>query len=235
MSDGGRAGRAEAAQYDNGVTASGCRRACGGDAGEAVHDGPAAADEVVLPVGTARRALYERRETAAPVRIRCHRHEGIVVANTRRFPGLAGLAATWELTLADGRTLTAPAALPDLRPGETAAVPLPFTLPRDGGEAWLALRVVTAEDEPPAPHGTEVCAPRVRLWAAAPAAAVPAPVEMDDDGLPVHPVPTAARALALGWAPSDAPGRASRGNGTTVPEDNVPPGAQRRSRSLRLL
>ncbi|WP_338058706.1 DUF4981 domain-containing protein [Streptomyces mangrovisoli] len=103
------------------------------------------------------------RGTAAPVWIKCHRHEGVVVGNHRRLPGLGGLAGEWRLALADGRTLTGPARLPDLRPGETAAVPLPFAVPAEGGEAWLTLWVTLAEARPWAPRGTVVCAPRTRL------------------------------------------------------------------------
>ncbi|GGJ50884.1 hypothetical protein GCM10010121_072270 [Streptomyces brasiliensis] len=149
------------------------------------------ADGVLLPGGASEAALHERLESTAPVGIACHRHEGIVLANRQRSRGLDGLAARWELVLADGRTLTAPAALPDLRPGQTAVVPLPFALPRDGGDAWLTLRVTTARDEPWAPRGTQMCAPRVRLRIGAPA------VEVDADGLLVHPALTAAPTLSL--------------------------------------
>ncbi|MFF4436763.1 beta-galactosidase domain 4-containing protein [Streptomyces sp. NPDC001621] len=86
-----------------------------------------------------------------------------MVTNQQRLQGLARLTATWELTLPDGRTLTAPAALPDLRPGETAAVPLPLRLPKDGGAIRLTLRVLTAEDRPGTPRGTQLCAPRLTL------------------------------------------------------------------------
>lgn len=103
----------------------------------------------------------------APVWFGSFRHEGVVVGNRQRTRDLTWLAGTWELTAADGRTLTGPAPLPALRPGETAAVPLPFALPRDGGEVWLTLRVTTAEDLPWASRGTEVCAPRLRLLPAA--------------------------------------------------------------------
>lgn len=47
---------------------------------------------------------------------------------------------------ADERRGPASGELLDLRPGETAAVPPPFALPEDGGEAWLTLRVTTARD-----------------------------------------------------------------------------------------
>uniref|UniRef100_UPI003570F99D DUF4981 domain-containing protein n=1 Tax=Streptomyces canarius TaxID=285453 RepID=UPI003570F99D len=140
MDEGRPAGPVGAGPDDSGTAAPGRRGAYGGDAGARV--GP---------------------QSAAPVGVRCHRHEGIVVTNRQRVRGLGWLAATWELALADGRLLTAPAGLPDLRPGETAAVPLPWRRPAEGGPAWLTLRVVTAEDRPGAPRGTEVCAPCVPL------------------------------------------------------------------------
>ncbi|MFE9621856.1 glycoside hydrolase family 2 TIM barrel-domain containing protein [Streptomyces sp. NPDC006527] len=206
VSDGRPAGRGGAGLYDNGVTAPGHRWAYGGDFGEPYHDGAFVADGVVFPDRTPKPVLYEHRELAAPLRLRCFRHEGLVLANHQHFRGLEWLAAEWELSLADGGTLTAPAELPALRPGETAVVPLPLELPADGGEAWLTLRVTTAEDLPWAPRGTQVCAPQLRLRAAVPAQeepAVAAPVEVDGDGLLVHPLLTAAPTLSLWRAPTD--------------------------------
>ncbi|MGJ5751898.1 beta-galactosidase [Streptomyces puniciscabiei] len=205
VSDGRPAGRAGAGLYDNGVTAPGHRWAYGGDFGETVHDGAFVADGVVFPDRTPKPALYEHREIAAPVRIECYKHEGIVLGNHQHFRGLDWLAGEWELVLADGRRLTAPAELPDLRPGQTAAVPLPFEVPRDGGEAWLTLRVTVAEEQPWAPRGTEVCVPQVRLRGPAVVADVPAEghVEVDGEGLLVHPLLTAAPTLSLWRAPTD--------------------------------
>ncbi|MFG2937565.1 glycoside hydrolase family 2 TIM barrel-domain containing protein [Streptomyces sp. NPDC048282] len=206
VSDGRPVGRTGAGLYDNGVTAPGHRWAYGGDFGEALHDGAFVADGVVFPDRTPKPAMYEHREIAAPVRIRCFRHEGIVLANHQHFRGLEWLAGTWELALADGRTLTGPAKLPELCPGETAAVPLPFEVPADGGEAWLTLRVTVGEDQAWAPAGTEVCAPQIRIRAADPLGEpVPAgpAVEVDGEGLLRHPLLTAAPALSLWRAPTD--------------------------------
>ncbi|WP_089103901.1 glycoside hydrolase family 2 TIM barrel-domain containing protein [Streptomyces hyaluromycini] len=206
VSDGRPVGRAGAGLYDNGVTAPGHRWAYGGDFGEALHDGAFVADGIVFPDRTPKPAMYEHREIAAPVRIRCFRHEGIVLANHQHFRGFDWLTGTWELALADGRTLTGPAELPELCPGETAAVPLPFEVPADGGEAWLTLRVTVAEGQAWAPAGTEVCAPQIRLRAADPLGPpVPAgpAVEVDGEGLLLHPLLTAAPALSLWRAPTD--------------------------------
>ncbi|MFI6560537.1 glycoside hydrolase family 2 TIM barrel-domain containing protein [Streptomyces sp. NPDC050534] len=205
VSDGRPAGRAGAGLYDNGVTAPGHRWAYGGDFGETIHDGAFVADGVVFPDRTPKPALYEHREIAAPVRIECYRHEGIVLGNHQHFRGLDWLSGTWELSLADGRTLTAPAELPHLRPGETAAVPLPFAVPCDGGETWLTLRVTTAEDLPWAPRGTEVCVPQVRLRGPSVSRDVPVEgvVRVDDEGLLLHPLLTAGPTLSLWRAPTD--------------------------------
>ncbi|MFC5212928.1 glycoside hydrolase family 2 TIM barrel-domain containing protein [Streptomyces coerulescens] len=205
VSDGRPVGRGGAGLYDNGVTAPGYRWAYGGDFGETIHDGAFIADGVVFPDRTPKPAMYEHREIAAPVRIERYRHEGIVLTNHQHFRGFDWLTAVWELSLADGRTLTAPAELPELCPGETAAVPLPFALPEDGGEAWLTLRVSVAEDQPWAPRGTEVCVPQVRLRgpAAAEVAPVARQVEVDGEALLVHPLLTAAPTLSLWRAPTD--------------------------------
>ncbi|WP_327691952.1 MULTISPECIES: glycoside hydrolase family 2 TIM barrel-domain containing protein [unclassified Streptomyces] len=205
VSDGRPAGRAGAGLYDNGVAAPGHRWAYGGDFGETIHDGAFIADGVVFPDRTPKPALYEHREIAAPVRIECYKHEGIVLGNHQHFRGLDWLSGQWVLSLADGRTLTAPAELPDLRPGETAAVPLPFDVPREGGEAWLTLRVTTAEGQPWAPRGTEICTPQVRLREPARREDVPVdrPVAVDGEGLLLHPLLTAAPALSLWRAPTD--------------------------------
>ncbi|MEV5908499.1 glycoside hydrolase family 2 TIM barrel-domain containing protein [Streptomyces chartreusis] len=205
VSDGRPAGRGGAGLYDNGVAAPGYRWAYGGDFGETIHDGPFIADGVVFPDRTPKPAMYEHREISAPLRIECFRHEGIVLGNHQHFRGLDWLAGEWRLDLADGTTLTAPAVLPTLCPGETAAVPLPFEVPRDGGEAWLTLRVTVAEDQLWAPRGTVVCVPQVRLRGPAVAEVPPVEgrIEVDGEGLLVHPLLTAAPTLSLWRAPTD--------------------------------
>ncbi|MDN0198530.1 glycoside hydrolase family 2 TIM barrel-domain containing protein [Streptomyces sp. S.PNR 29] len=206
VNDGRPAGRGGAGLYEGGVAAPGHRWAYGGDFGETVHDGAFIADGVVFPDRTPKPVLYEHREIAAPVRLECFRHEGVVVGNHQHFRGLEWLSFAWELVVADGPAVTVPARLPALRPGETAAVPLPFELPEDGGEAWLTLRVTTADDEPWAPRGTVVCLPQVRLRAAPSMTHVPVAdrsVEVDEEGLLVHPLLTAAPTLSLWRAPTD--------------------------------
>ncbi|MFE4817038.1 glycoside hydrolase family 2 TIM barrel-domain containing protein [Streptomyces sp. NPDC056704] len=205
VNDGRPAGRGGAGLYDNGVTAPGHRWAYGGDFGETVHDGAFVADGVVFPDRTPKPVMYEHREIAAPVRLAYVGGE-LRVTNHQHFRGLEWLAAEWELSLAEGGTLTVAAELPDVRAGESVAVPMPFTLPEDGGEAWLTLRVTTADEEAWAPRGTEVCVPQVRLRAATPVGSVAtedSSVEVDEDGLLVHPLLTAAPVLSLWRTPTD--------------------------------
>ncbi|MFJ5274885.1 glycoside hydrolase family 2 TIM barrel-domain containing protein [Streptomyces sp. NPDC088358] len=205
VSDGRPAGRGGAGLYDHGVTAPGHRWAYGGDFGEAIHDGAFVADGVVFPDRTPKPVMFEHREIAAPVRLAYAGGE-LRVTNHQHFRGLEWLAAEWLLSLADGGTRTAPAELPRVPAGGSAVLPMPFTLPEEGGEAWLTLRVTTAGDEAWAPRGTEVCVPQVRLRAAAPmaSATLPGPpVEVDEDGLLVHPLLTAAPVLSLWRTPTD--------------------------------
>ncbi|MEU1027580.1 glycoside hydrolase family 2 TIM barrel-domain containing protein [Streptomyces mirabilis] len=205
VNDGRPAGRGGAGLYDNGVTAPGHRWAYGGDFGETVHDGAFVADGVVFPDRTPKPVMYEHREIAAPVRLAYVGGE-LRLTNHQHFRGLEWLAAEWELSLAEGGTLTVAAELPDVRAGESVAVPMPFTLPQDGGEAWLTLRVTTADEEAWAPRGTEVCVPQVQLRAATPVGSVAtedSSVEVDEDGLLVHPLLTAAPVLSLWRTPTD--------------------------------
>ncbi|KQX78515.1 glycoside hydrolase family 2 TIM barrel-domain containing protein [Streptomyces sp. Root1310] len=205
VNDGRPVGRGGAGLYDNAVAAPGHRWAYGGDFGEKDHDGAFIADGVVFPDRTPKPVMYEHRELAAPVRLHGVGPEGVTLSNHQHFRGLDWLAGEWELSLAHGGTLTAQAELPDLRPGGTVEVPLPFALPDDGGEAWLTLRVTTARDLPWAPRGTAVCAPQVRLRAPVPAEdpVGSGRVEIDADGLLVHPLLACAPALSLWRAPTD--------------------------------
>ncbi|MFB7441177.1 glycoside hydrolase family 2 TIM barrel-domain containing protein [Streptomyces mirabilis] len=205
VNDGRPAGRGGAGLYDNGVAAPGHRWAYGGDFGETIHDGAFVADGVVFPDRTPKPVMYEHREIAAPVRLAYVGGE-LRLTNHQHFRGLEWLTAEWELSLAEGGTLTAAAELPDVRARESVAVPMPFTLPEDGGEAWLTLRVTTADEEAWAPRGTEVCVPQVRLRAATPVGSAVLPdsaVEVDEDGLLVHPLLTAAPVLSLWRTPTD--------------------------------
>ncbi|MER6136823.1 glycoside hydrolase family 2 TIM barrel-domain containing protein [Streptomyces sp. NPDC001815] len=207
VNDGRPAGRGGLGLYADGVAGPGHRWAYGGDFDETIHDGAFIADGVVFPDRTPKPVMYEHREIAAPVRLTYE--EGVLLVHNRQhFRGLEWLTAEWLLVRADGGTERVPAELPDVLPGRSAAVPMPFPLPGpSAGEAWLTLRVTTADDEAWAPAGTEMCVPQVRLSVAAAEThpePVPGPaVALDDAALLVHPLLTAAPVLCLWRAPTD--------------------------------
>ena len=102
--------------------------------------------------------------------------------------------------------------LPALGPGERANVELPgWVAPPEGsGEAFLTVRVTTAEASGWAPQGFEVCAVQVPVGAGrrasggrAPPPTRTPPCRSHDDGLLRHPAFAAPPTLALWRAPTD--------------------------------
>ena len=208
-------GRPAPRLYDDGVAAPGYRWAYGGDFGDSPNDGNFCADGVVFPDRTPKPAMYEHRELAAPVRLASLDGDGASCRNRQHFRDLDWLAAR----VAAGRTrtagpLTAPRrpARPCRRASRRRAAAARAAA--DGGEVWLTLRVTTADDEPWAPRGTEVCtaagaaARETATWRPGPGRAAAAPSTLDDDGLLVHPLLTArARAEPVARADRQRPAR----------------------------
>ncbi|WP_030440477.1 glycoside hydrolase family 2 TIM barrel-domain containing protein [Actinoplanes subtropicus] len=191
--------------WSDGVAAPGWRWAYGGDFGDEPNDGNFCADGLVFPDRTPKPAMYEHRELAAPIRL-TYSDGVLTVRNRQHFRDLSWLSASYSVT---GSSPVA-VALPDIRPGGSAALALPDISEMSPGEAWLTLRVVTAHDEPWAPAGTEVCAPQVRLRAEtrplpdrAALRRPGSPVPLDDHGLLVHPLLSRAPELSLWRAPID--------------------------------
>ncbi|GAA4564299.1 glycoside hydrolase family 2 TIM barrel-domain containing protein [Planotetraspora kaengkrachanensis] len=216
--------------YADGVTGPGYRWAYGGDFGDQPNDGNFCLDGVVFPDRTPKPVMFEHRELAAPVRIELAEDAGpegrvrVLVHNRQHFRDLSWLTAEWELTEA-GRTAGAadrpravPAWLPPVPPGGSGEVEVPSELLAEMsglglGEVWLTLRVTTRDDLPWAPAGTTVCLPQVRLRdesrdlttrAGDPATgAGSAPIEVDEEGLLIHPLLTSPPVLSLWRAPTD--------------------------------
>ncbi len=199
------------------------RWAYGGDFGDVPNDGNFCADGLVWPDRRPKPAMWEHRAIAAPVRIvELHdRRAGVLeIVNRQSFRGLGWLRARWELGI-DGRvTASGEATLEDVGPGgRGAAVLVGWTDPalEPGAEAWLTVRLVTAADEPWAPAGSEVAAAQLAIGSSVDAAAgavagAPgsagatsdaAAVEVDADGLLVHPDLASPPTLSLWRAPTD--------------------------------
>jgi beta-galactosidase len=190
--------------YAAGATAPGYRWAYGGDFGDEPNDGNFCADGLVLPDRTPKPVLAEHRELAAPLRLERTPDGQVLVHNRQHFTDLAWLTAQWH-----AGAWTAPAPLPHVAPGGSAALPLPSNLP-PYGELRLTLRVTTAADLPWAPRGTLVCTPQLvlredrrDLLGRAGATLGATPVELDAEGLLVHPLLTAPPVLSLWRAPTD--------------------------------
>ena len=188
--------------YAGGVAGPGHRWAYGGDFGDEPNDGTFCADGLVFPDRTPKPAMYEHRELAAPIRLEVV-GDAVRVHNRQHFRDLSWLAAEWRVETEETPARSVAVELPDVRPGGSAAIAAPAG--PCAGETWLTLRVTVREDQPWAPAGTVVCLPQVRLSARAawePRAAG-GPVEVDGDGLLVHPLLSAPPRLCLWRAPTD--------------------------------
>jgi len=204
-----------------GIAPQGYRWAYGGDFGDIPNDGNFVADGMVFPDRTPKPAMAEHRQLAAPVRlVPAGRPGAFVLGNHHDVSDLSRLTAHWELLVdAPGGPVsrTAPAPLPHLAAGGRAGVEAPPALlaaldDLPDGEAWLTLHVVSGRDEPWGPPGTPVCTAQALLREdargldARAAGTDPAPVgtvDLDADGLLVHPAVTAAPRLCLWRAPTD--------------------------------
>ncbi len=205
------------------------RWAYGGDFGDQPNDGSFCLDGLVWPDRRPKPAMWEHKHLAAPVRpTGLHdRRAGIVeVVDRQSFRDLAWLRARWELTI-DGEPAGAgEVTLPDVGPGDRGAALLTgWTDPSlpGGAEAWLTIRFVTAAEESWAPQGFEVASAQLAVGSGAGVPAVSssasssassssvvasssvaaAPIELDAEGLLVHPLLAAPPTLSLWRAPTE--------------------------------
>ena len=149
---------------------------------------------MVWPDRRPKPAMWEHKRLAAPVRIGGAADDVVAgridVANHQHFSDLGWLRARYSLTV-DGVEIAGGAFdLPAIGPGEHASVALPgwVTPDPDGGEAFLTVRVTTAEEQAWAPAGFEVCAVQLQVERTAGPALAPAEpaadgaVDIDADG-----------------------------------------------------
>jgi beta-galactosidase len=197
----------------------GQRWAYGGDFGETPHDGNFVADGMVWPDRRPKPAMWEHKRLAAPVRIGGEANDladgRVEVSNHQHFTDLGWLRAQYALTVDGVELAGAPFDLPDLAPGERSLVLLPgWTFPdASRGEAFLTIRVTTADVLPWAPKGFEVCALQLPIGegsasqvAAELASDAPVPlgpVPLDDEGRLQHPSFVVPPTLSLWRAPTD--------------------------------
>jgi beta-galactosidase len=195
------------------------RWAYGGDFGESPHDGNFVADGMNWPDRRPKPAMWEHKRLAALVGLAGEPGEllgGVIrLTNRQDFTDLGWLRARYELTV-DGTPIAGgDFDLPTLGPGEQARISLPgwATPPiNDRTEAWLTVRLRTADDLAWAPAGFEVCALQLSVTGAAPSAVEPEGVgpgnnaarpQLDAEGRLVHPLLATPPALSLWRAPTD--------------------------------
>ena len=125
----------------------------GGDNGEAPHDsdfcgnGILYADHTPKPFTQEVKYLYQGFKVTVDA-------EGITVENRLNFTSTAEYDCIVELAR-EGEVIAQTALDTDVAPGESATLPLPFTVPQDG-EYTVTASFVLVEDEPWAPAGYEV-------------------------------------------------------------------------------
>ncbi|CAN5787963.1 glycoside hydrolase family 2 TIM barrel-domain containing protein [soil metagenome] len=193
----------------------GTRWAYGGDFGDQPNDGDFCTDGLVFPDRTPKPALREHQHLGAPVRMAADpgaASRGLVrLTNRQHFRDLGWLHGRWEL--ADDGVVVASGEvhIPHIPPGDTGEATLAGwePPPPESGERWLTLRFSAREDVGWAPAGFEVAWGQVRLEEGSASVAAPGPVEadgqveVDEDGLLVHPLLAAPPTLSLWRAPTD--------------------------------
>jgi beta-galactosidase len=192
------------------------RWAYGGDFGDRPNDGNFCLDGLLWPDRQPKPALFEHRQLAAPVRVTADpaaaREGELEIRNRQHFTDLGWLRAAWEL-LADGEVVRrGELELPGVGPGERAPVRLPgWDVPAANGRE-LSLRILfrAAEARAWAPEGFDVCWAQLPIDPGRPELSRPyaqpidgATVELDGEGLLVHPLLAAAPRLCLWRAPTD--------------------------------
>ncbi|MCC3356962.1 glycoside hydrolase family 2 TIM barrel-domain containing protein [Bacillus sp. REN16] len=116
--------------------------AYGGDFGETPHDGTFVIDGLVMPDRTPSPALLEYKKVIEPVRVEAvDLNAGTVsIHNLYNFSTLNHLGLSWTL-VADGKVLgSGVVEMPDIYPGESGEISIPFTLPsliKANTDYWL--------------------------------------------------------------------------------------------------
>jgi len=143
--------------------------AYGGDFGEPLHDGTFIADGLLFPDRTPSPGLLDAKKIFEPVRM--HRSGAASISVTNRFEvlDLSHLSFSWVLETEGTRVAAGPLPVPAVPAGASAEVALPV-LPETGGDSWLTVRAVLAEQTAWAPAGHELAWCQVAVTSAEPRA-----------------------------------------------------------------
>jgi beta-galactosidase len=181
----------------------------GGDFGEPLHDGHFVADGLVFPDRTPSPGLSEFKKVVEPVRIEPDPTTGTVrIGNLHTDADTAHLAFRWSVERDGELVAGADLAVPVLTAGEWTEVALP-SVAGDGGETWITVRAVLAQDTPWADAGHEIAWGQARIAAAhrPDLRAATAAVATDDGSFHLGPATfdRSGRLVALGSIEVDGP------------------------------
>ena len=169
----------------------------GGDFGDQPHDGNFVCDGLLFPDRTPSPGLLEYKKVLEPVRVEALAVSAagarLRVHNRYDFLALDHLHASWQLAEDGAMVAAGDVALPDVGPGESAAIEIPYTAPapRPGAAYHLTLRFTLARATAWAEAGHEVAFAQFELPIAAPPApavvrtAMP-PLQCREDGARLH-------------------------------------------------
>ena len=134
--------------------------AYGGDFGDEPNDGNFCLNGLIFPDREIQPALWEYKKILEPVRVEAVDLAvgEVQITNRYQFSNLSGLDLSWKLT-ADGEVLQSGSLpTPDLAPGESQVVAVPFNEPalRPGTDYWLKLSFTLAKPVLWADEGHEV-------------------------------------------------------------------------------
>ncbi len=164
--------------------------AYGGDFGDVPNDGNFVCDGLIFPNRVPSPGLVELKKVIEPVRVEAVDVPSgrFRVTNLYGFRKLDHLHLSWTLT-ADGAVAQSGALpTPDVEPGSSADIAVPFTAPAPsaGKQCYLTLSFTLAEDEAWAERGHEVAWAQFEVPTDAPAtvatSAVPTPVDVGESG-----------------------------------------------------
>lgn len=129
--------------------------AYGGDFGETFHDGNFVCDGLVFPDRKPSPGLIEYKKVIAPLKIGLEGGE-VVVKNGFDFADTTSLAFTWRLEVSGKEVATGDLAVPPVKAGASASVPLPDAKAEGNGEAWWTVTASLAKDTSWAKAGHEI-------------------------------------------------------------------------------
>jgi beta-galactosidase len=163
--------------------------AYGGDFGDTINDVNFCINGLIFPDRTPHPALWEYKKLIQPVAIRAVDllNGQVEISNEHYFSGMERYTGRYELAVSGHIVQEGSFEIPEIAPGESAIVTLPIEQPEmpPGGEAFLMVRFLLAEDVRWAEAGHEVAWEQLAVPYRVPEAAavgVMSPLKLEQSG-----------------------------------------------------